>query len=199
MTAKEIIESGLLELYAIGGTSADENALIESLLPIDEALRKEYEIILHALETYGVSENKQPSSHVLRNIFDSIAQADADKFKLPPLLSPQTNADEWWSYLIDHKIFKPDTGEKLMMIEFVKTNTLVTYIAWAEKGAYVEEIHDDHLERLFMLQGNCKIAWNGETHFYREGDFIEIPAGTLHRAEATGDGVMILLGQRVAA
>lgn len=199
MTAKDIIESGLLELYAIGGTSAEENAMIDALLPIDEALRKEYEFIQQSLEIYSSANKKQPSPNVLRNIFDSIAQTDADKFNLPPLLSRQTNADAWWSYLIDHKILKPDTGEKLIMIEFIKTNTLVTYVAWAEKGAYVEESHDDQLERLFMLQGSCKIECNGEVRFYKEGDFIEIPAGTLHRAEATGDDVMILLGQRVAA
>lgn len=197
MTAKEIIESGLLELYAIGETTDEEKEMIEALMSFDKALQYEYDAILKSLDTSDTNK-KLPSQNVLRNIFDSIAQADAEKFNLPPLLSPRTNIDEWRFFLIKHNIEKPLIDKPLLMIEIMRTNTLVTYVAWAKKGAVLEEIHHEQLERLFMLQGSCKIEFKGVTHFYSVGDFIEIPAGTLHRAEATGDGVMILLGQRVA-
>ena len=39
MNTKELIESGLLELYCVGATSAEENALVEIMLSEDIGVR----------------------------------------------------------------------------------------------------------------------------------------------------------------
>jgi len=199
MNTREIIESGLLELYCIGATTPEETAMVKDMLKEDILLREEFEVIQETLENYAGVNAKHPPTNLLRNILDSIAQQESDELELPPLLSPASTIDEWKKYLDAHQIFKPDNNERINMLEFVQTSSLVTYIAWAEKGAWVEETHSDELERLFMLQGSCSIDFDGELRYYKEGDFIEIPAGTIHRAEATSDGLMILIGQRLAA
>lgn len=199
MDTKALIESGILELYCIGATTPEQNALIEIMISNDDAVGREIDAIQKSLVDYAGKFAVKPPDGLLNKILNNISSQEANEMELPALLSAASKASDWWKYIRDAGIVKPDNDMPLNMIEFASGATLVTYIAWAEKGAVVEEKHADETERLFMLQGECKIEMNGKTFYYKEGDFIDIPANTLHRAESTGDEMMIAIGQRLAA
>ncbi|MBC8047106.1 MAG: cupin domain-containing protein, partial [Fimbriimonadaceae bacterium] len=161
-------------------------------------IKDEIASIENALNKY-VEGTIKPPTHIKQNILDSIYAEEAKKNGLPFILSPDSKINDWFEYLKCNQIEKPEGNDALYMTEFSKTNNIVTYIAWAKPGAFVEEEHGDELERLFMLQGSCKIDFDGVTHYYKEGDFVEIKKNTLHRAEVTGSETMILIGQRLVA
>jgi len=198
MNSSALIESGLLELYCLGETTPRQDLLIETLLTIDSNAMDELYAIEGALEWYAFYHARKPSVEVLKHIFISLARADSSRFRLPPLLSPQSVTADWWQYLSSHSI-DPAFNGPLGMFEFINEPALSTYLVWAEKGAVVTEKHEHETELLLMLQGSCTITMRGETRHYAAGDFIEIAPGVVHYAEATSDELMILVGQKVAA
>ncbi len=197
MNTKELIESGLLELYCVGATSAEENALVEIMLSEDIGVRLEIYAIQKALEFYAGTYAVQPPGNLYKNLLNRIAQEESDQYNLPPLLSINSKTGDWWYYINQHHIEKPSNEELINMIELIQTPTLLTFIARAKKGAIVEEKHSSEIERVLMLQGSCKFDMNGETFYFKEGDFVEIPLKTFHRAEIISDLDMIFVGQRL--
>ncbi|MBC8173349.1 MAG: cupin domain-containing protein [Chitinophagales bacterium] len=199
MQAHELIQSGILELYCLGIASADERTLIEELKETHSEIQEEIASIEKALRIYAGSDIPKPSEHLHRKIFDTIAQQESDALHLPPILSAQSNREEWETYLANNNIKKPAGQNQLYLIELPSTQNLITYVVYAERGGNVEESHETELERLFMLKGTCTIEYNGMLRVYNEGDFIEIPPNSVHHAIATSDETMILIGQRLAA
>ena len=49
-------------------------------------------------------------------------------------------------------------------------------------------VHPSQTERLEVVSGAMKVKMNGQEHLLREGDSIEIPAGTPHTQAPVGDG-----------
>jgi len=52
---------------------------------------------------------------------------------------------------------------------------------------------------LFVFHGTCTMTINGKISHHKAGDLIAIKHSSLHKAEATSDEPMILIGQRIAA
>ncbi|MBC8047476.1 MAG: hypothetical protein H7Y00_11825, partial [Fimbriimonadaceae bacterium] len=162
MNVQNIIESGLLELYCLGVVSEQEKDLIEQFASEHPVIKDEIASIENSLNKY-VEGNIKPAPHIKQNIFDSIYAEEAKENGLPFILSPDSKINDWFEYLKCNQIEKPEGNDALYMTEFSKTNNIVTYIAWGKPGAFVEEEHCDELERLFMLQGSCKIDFDGVT------------------------------------
>lgn len=197
MTFQEIIESGLLEMYCMGATTGEQNAFVEAQAAKYPQVKYELERIEAALT--GLSQYKKvPGNQVRKNIFDIIYNAEAKENGLPPVLSEKSSILEWKIYLESHHICKPSGTDLLYITEFSTTKNITSYVVWAQPGACVEEIHNTETERLFMLQGTCTIEFNGTLHNYAAGDFVEIRKNTTHKATATGEEIMILIGQRLA-
>jgi mannose-6-phosphate isomerase-like protein (cupin superfamily) len=197
MSIEEILSSGLLEMYCLGIVSDAERELVQQYALQYPVVNAELQAIEKTIGAYGVS-LKKPAEKVKQDIFNHIYNEEAKKLGLPGILSPSSTIEEWLTYM-QQNVMKPTGDEPLYMMEVANTKNIVTYFAWAKPGAFVEEEHSEELERLFMLQGSCKIDIQGITHYYKAGDFVEIKKNTLHRAEATGRETMILVGQRFAA
>ena len=75
MEATEIISSGLLEQYALGFTSPEENVLVEDAIIKYPEVRKELDEIRSSLEDYVSSYAIKPSTDVKKKIFDQIKPA----------------------------------------------------------------------------------------------------------------------------
>lgn len=56
------------------------------------------------------------------------------------------------------------------------------------------KVHDFHRhpvdEVLLILEGSLAFTWDTGSRLCRAGDRIVLPAGTLHRSEATGEGAV---------
>ena len=72
MNVEDIISSGLLEMYALGNTSAEENAQVQELVAAHPAVRDELNKIEEALEQYAFSNAIQPKIKVQEKLFSQL-------------------------------------------------------------------------------------------------------------------------------
>jgi quercetin dioxygenase-like cupin family protein len=53
-------------------------------------------------------------------------------------------------------------------------------------------VHPEQVERLEVISGVIKVSMNGRAHVLREGQSIEVPAGTPHTQTPVGDGAGVV-------
>lgn len=73
MNKEDIISSGLLELYALGLTSAEEARQVEEWVNQYPEIKQELDAIEVSLESYAQAHAMEPSSSVKDKIFSHIA------------------------------------------------------------------------------------------------------------------------------
>lgn len=98
MDYKELIESGKLELYALGALDNAEAKEIEALLESNADLKTEYDAIADALTAYGQSVSEQPPIDVLDRAkaeIESIEQQTTNN--VVPMSNSSTNRFRWMS------------------------------------------------------------------------------------------------------
>jgi Anti-sigma-K factor rskA len=83
---KEIISSGLLELYVAGLASEAESRQVEQWAAAYPAVREELDAIEAALETYATANAVQPADHVKNKVMAGIAAAAGNKTAAPDIL-----------------------------------------------------------------------------------------------------------------
>lgn len=95
MDYKELIESGKLELHALGALDSNEAKEIDHLLSTNEEVRKEYEEIVEALQQYGRVTSQKPSLDALERAKSEIEELEKDaaakESKVVPMLPEPTS------------------------------------------------------------------------------------------------------------
>lgn len=72
MSNKDLIQSGLLELYALDLCSPEEKAKVEAALASDEAVMKEYLEITEALDHLAVEQAIEPPAGLKQSLFERL-------------------------------------------------------------------------------------------------------------------------------
>lgn len=201
MEIKDFISSGIIEIYCMGIATDDETKQIEKLAFQSKDVRDEIASVYETLNQYAIAASKSPSPSLKNKIINFILNAEKEeqKFQFPPRLTLASTVSEWFEYISDNNIPQPENYGDVFVLDLPGNEKQSTYIAWAKKGAVVEESHENEDEYLFMLKGYCSVTINGKIGYYREGDIVFIPGRALHRAEVLSDEPMILVGQRLAA
>lgn len=75
MTARELIDSGLLEAYVIGQTDAQDTALVERMRATDAAVREELERIEEGLEAFAKKSALAPPPAARAKVLERIRAA----------------------------------------------------------------------------------------------------------------------------
>lgn len=78
MNVHEIISSGLLEQYALGGCTPLEAAQVELWLKQYPEVKSEFEAIQLGLENYALAHARQPAGNVKNRIFDKLNMTQTD-------------------------------------------------------------------------------------------------------------------------
>lgn len=203
MTAQDLIESGIVELYCLGIASDDEKKLVEEMAAADHALQEEIAAVNEALARYALAASSQVHKEsVKEKIFASIQShsATGEPEHFPPLLDKSSKAGDWLNYLAEYQILPAEPASGLEMIELPGNDACYTYVVIGEPGAVVdEEVHEGHEEFLLICSGTCEMVINGERKAYHAGDLISIVPGIRHSGLVTGSEQMIVIGQRRAA
>jgi anti-sigma-K factor RskA len=102
MDYKELIESGKLELYALGALDLQDQKEIETLLASDAELKVEYDAIADALGVYGQSTSDMPSLDILERAKAQITAEEntvntAETKVIPMGEAKSTNTTKWWA------------------------------------------------------------------------------------------------------
>lgn len=198
MNIEEILSSGVIEMYCLGLASDDEKKFIEDLASKNKTIREEIASVNEALRLYALASEKSPASSLKNKILDAIKNSETI-IAFPPRITLDSDVSEWMKYITENNISAPKNFEVAHIVDLPGNEKQSTYVAWAKKGAVIEEEHSDEDEYLLMINGYCSVTIDGVIGYYKEGDVVFIPNGCLHRAEALSDGIMMLVGQRIAA
>lgn len=198
MNARQLIESGIIELYVLGIASDEDKKLVEKLALSEEIVRNEIKAVNEVLGNYAASEammnNKPELKSKIMNTLDSYS------FNLPPLLTAESTPKQWLDYLAEQHINPPSRFSGIYFLELPGTKDYYTYAVWGENGDFVsEELHKSQNEYLFVCAGECEMTINGKKTMHKAGDYIEIPRGISHFGRVLGAETMLVIGQRRAS
>lgn len=87
MSSKDLIQSGILELYALGLSSKEETLRVEEALRTDKQAQKEYDEICQALNHLAEERRIEPPAGLKSKLMESIEASEQNK----PEETPQSN------------------------------------------------------------------------------------------------------------
>jgi len=72
LSSKDLIQSGILELYALGLCSEEESSRVEEALRSDSRVRKEYDEVCEALDHLAIEQSVEPPSFLKGKLMDKV-------------------------------------------------------------------------------------------------------------------------------
>jgi mannose-6-phosphate isomerase-like protein (cupin superfamily) len=201
MNSKEFIESGILELYALGIASIAEQEEVVFRAKTDRAIQDELHAIGKSLEAITMKQAIAPSP-ILKpflmatiNYMDRIIQGEP--ITEPALLNKHSTIDNYAAWLL-----RPDMvyAGKEPVFAFIigHTKKVTTAIVWLKEIA-PQEVHDDELESFLIVEGTCDIVVDGKVNSLVPGDYFTIPLYKNHFIKVTSAIPCKVILQRVAA
>ncbi|WP_192821036.1 cupin domain-containing protein [Rufibacter sp. LB8] len=196
------LESGLLELYAMGATSPEETQTVEQMVAQHPAAKAELEAITQSLEAYAMTHAVEPNQTVKPLFLATIDYMDRmQKGEVPvspPELGPHTTVADFEPWLSRPELNVPDLSEDIYVKIIGYTPAATTAIVWL-KSVAPQEIHHDELECFFILEGTCTITVEDQPHYLKPGDFFAIPLYKTHSVQVTSEVPCKVILQRLAA
>ncbi len=126
MTARELIDSGLLEAYVIGQTDAQDTALVERMRATDPAVREELERIEEGLEQFAKKGAVAPPSAARAKVMERIAAAGPARAPIVRELPAARAASGSWRWLAAASVVAlllSATGNFMLLRELRHTRT----------------------------------------------------------------------------
>lgn len=196
---EEYIHSGILELYVLGLTSAEETLQVNELL-LHPEIQKEVTDICSTLKTLNASiapnESIKPLIFAIIDYTERLQAGEQPEF--PPVLNPNSKVSDYEQWLSRKDMVSATTTENAFakIIGFTPTGT--TAIVWLV-NYMPSEIHDSELERFLIVEGSCDVNFNDTTYSLKAGDYLEIPLHVHHTIKVTSSIPCKLIQQRIAA
>lgn len=186
----ELIESGVLELYALGMATDDQIRDVESAQAKYPIVAEELNQIHERIEDYGKAHAVQPPALVKTVV---MAAADymerlrnGEKFLEAPVLTENSKVKDFSHWLNREDMVLADVKESIYAKIISSTDDRTTSIVWA-KDRLEPEIHSNEHESFLIVEGTCEVYIDDESHQLQPGDFLSIPLHTKHHAKVTSD------------
>ena len=201
-STKAFIESGILEQYVMGNTTAEESAEVEQRAAIDSEIRSELDAIAKTLEDYAMMHAKVPVSYIKPFLMATIdytqrlTGGEAPTF--PPMLTKDSRIADFEPWLSRADMQPSQNSDDLFAKIIGYTPQANTAIVWIKEIA-PQEVHDNEFERFLIIEGTCNIIVEGEVTSLVPGDFFAIPLHKSHLVKVTSAIPCKVILQRVAA
>jgi mannose-6-phosphate isomerase-like protein (cupin superfamily) len=199
---KEIIESGLLELYAMGGVSQAERAEIEQALTNDPMLALEVKNMEEALEVYAKMRAIDPPKAARPLLMAKIDYQErlkrGEQPGHPPTLSAASTIQEFDPWLQRSDMVLPKDFEAMHAIILADEPEKLTALVWLKYGA-PEETHTIAHEKFLVVEGTCDIIVESQIHSLKAADYFSIPLHLRHSVKVTSPDPCKIILQRVSA
>lgn len=199
---KEILESGILELYVLGLTSEEENSTILKMAKLHPELNLEIDTITETLVTYArenVAAPKKDIKALLMGTIDyteRLTNGEAPSF--PPELSEHSSSADYAKWLdredLDISDSTDDIALKIIGSEAGKMTAIVML-----KTETPYEIHEHEIEKFLILEGTCDIITDTKIYSLVPGDYFAVPLDLGHVVKVTSEIPCKIILQRVAA
>jgi mannose-6-phosphate isomerase-like protein (cupin superfamily) len=202
MDRKEIIESGLLELYVMGSLKDEELLFVERALSADPSLGKELEQIEHTLlqlaEAQAIAPNPTLKLLLMAKI-DYMQRLGQGEIPDPvPQLNEHSKVEDFQQWLDRPDLQAPeDLGQGHVAI-ISQDAEKVTAIVWLTLGA-PPETHGTEYEKFLIVEGSCDITIETDVHHLKAGSYLSIPLHLSHHVMVTSQIPCKIILQRVGA
>lgn len=198
---KEYIDSGILELYVLGHTSANESKEVEAMAVSDPAIRLELEAISKALEAYavgnGIPPNQMIKPFLLAMVDYSERMKNGEPFSEPPVLNENSSIEDYRDWL-NREDMVPGGTEALFAKIIGHSPAATTAIVWITDYA-PQEVHDHEYEKFLIVEGTCNIVVGEQVNPLIAGDYFAIPLHKTHMVKVTSSIPCKVILQRIAA
>jgi mannose-6-phosphate isomerase-like protein (cupin superfamily) len=200
-TGKEYIDSGILEQYVLGGTSAEESREVELRAAADPAIRQEIELISGILFSYAMEHALTPNPvlkpFLLATIDYTERLKNGEPASFPPVLHEKTVIADYAAWLNRKDMVNPGTADLYAKI-IGYTPQITSAIVWIKDYA-PQEVHDNEFEKFLIVEGTCEITVGDDVHALKAGDYFQIPLHKTHMVKVTSTIPCKVILQRVAA
>ncbi len=199
---KEYIASGILELYALGITTKEENNDLESLLLLHPELKEELNNISETIETYAlanaISVDPTIKPFLLAKIDYTQRLENGEQPAFPPELNKNSNISDYIQWIDRPDMDLPESFEDFHIKIIGHTPKVTTAIIWIKHMA-PQEVHENELEKFLILEGTCELTIEDEVYNLKAGDYLAIPLFKRHHLKITSSIPCKVILQRIAA
>lgn len=201
-TIENYINSGILELYVMGMTNAEESLEIKNLYENNLEIKNEIDEITNALHEFSSNLAPEIDPSVKPMIIGTINYMErlqnGEEFMNAPTLSKVSKINEfkYWLEKPELNIYNEEDEIDAKIIS--ATPEVTTMIIWLKNGA-PSEIHDKEYEHFLIVEGSCDITIGEEVHSLIPGSYLSIPLYIPHSVKVTSEIRCKIILQRVAA
>ncbi|MBL7912715.1 MAG: cupin domain-containing protein [Bacteroidia bacterium] len=198
----EYINSGILEMYVLGLTSAEENGEVEKLAASHFEIAKEIEDISKALMIYSQTASPAIDPTVKPMIMATIDYTErikaGEKPTVPPILNDNSKISDFAQWLNRQDMATPEDAEDIEIKIIGHQKNAMTAIVWI-KDATPYEVHDHEYEKFLILEGACDIITDNKIYHMVAGDYFAVPLHMGHTVKVTSKIPCKVILQRIAA
>jgi mannose-6-phosphate isomerase-like protein (cupin superfamily) len=198
----EYINSGILELFVLGKTSAEETLEVSKLAELHPEIKHEIDEISNALQIHSSSKSKNLSENVKAFVLATIDYSErltnGEQVSFPPILNTSSKIDDYNEWILRPDMVLPEDADDTFGKVIGANAEATTIITWLKKGSPVET-HETEFERFLILEGTCDITIGTTVHNLKAGDYKEIPLYEPHSLVVTSNTPCKVILQRVAA
>ncbi|MEO8861527.1 MAG: cupin domain-containing protein [Ginsengibacter sp.] len=199
---KNYIESGILELYVLGMTNAEESAEVQEMAMLHEEVRAEIDKICVATEAYAQAHAIKPTVTIRPLLMASIDYSErlknGEPVTSPPVLHNGSAVTDYNFWLNSKDAVAPENFENIHARLIGYTHEMTTAIIWV-KDFTPPEIHINQIEKFLIVRGTCEIVIGKKTSRLVPGDFLSIPLFISHHVKVTSIEPCVIILQRTAA
>lgn len=196
------IESGILEMYVMGATSAAESREVEQMAATHSEIRRELEAISQTMEAYAVAHAVKPKETIKPLLLATIDYMErlkkGEPAEDPPVLTQASHVTDYAAWLNRPDMVLPVNPAAIYVKLIGATPAATTAIVWLS-GTADNEIHHDEYERFLIVEGSCDITVGDHVHHLFPGDYFAIPLHLPHTVNVTSDIYCKVILQRIAA
>lgn len=202
MEKKQLLSSGLLELYVLGDTDPQETIYVEEMLSLYPEIREEIYSIELALERLAMDNAIDPDPIIkpfLLATLDLMARLGAgEKLIAPPILGIDSRIEDYLAWIEREDMKVPEEFDEIYAKILNHDQQGITAIAWIKTMA-PQEVHGHEYEKFLILEGSCSIHIEDSVHYLLPGDYLEIPLHKKHHVLVTSAIPCKVILQRIAA
>ena len=198
----DYIESGILEMYVLGQTTADETSEVEKMAMMHSEVREEIDAISIALEQYAEANAIEPDPTIRPFVMATINYMERLKRGEtpvdPPAIQKGSKVEDYAQWLNREDLQLNESLSDYYAHIIGATPEVTTAIVWLKDGA-PPETHTKELEKFLIVEGTCDITVDTEVHSMKPGDVLIIPLYKTHHVTVTSPNPCKVILQRAAA
>jgi mannose-6-phosphate isomerase-like protein (cupin superfamily) len=202
MTSKELLDSGLLELYAIGCLEGSELDLVKRAMSDDPEIVREVAQIERTVrllaQAGAVAPNPTIKSLLLAKVDYAERIANGEIVAMMPVLNERSRIEEFEHWLSREDMQMNSSFDDAQVCIISDEPEKMTAIVWLKAGA-PPEVHTDEYEKFLIVEGTCDLTIGESVNNLQRGDFLSVPLHISHNVRVTSAIPCKIILQRVKA